>query len=114
VPDRRRHHPDREPVRKRARGQIGAAGRDDRARSDEDQRERADELREPPLEGVPMRAANVRSASDGSFEGSCCGPPRPTYLMSTAVRKAAMSAEILKRKLRNFPVASLSERIGTS
>jgi hypothetical protein len=25
-----------------------------------------------------------------------------------------MSAEILKRKLRNFPVASLSERIATS
>jgi hypothetical protein len=31
--------------------------------------------------------------------------------MSTAVRKAAMSAEILKRKLRNFPVATLSARI---
>jgi hypothetical protein len=36
---------------------------------------------------------------------------RPTYSLSTAERKAAMSAEILKRKLRNFPVASLSQRI---
>jgi hypothetical protein len=34
--------------------------------------------------------------------------------MSTAERKAAMSAEILKRKLRNFPVASLTERIASS
>jgi hypothetical protein len=34
--------------------------------------------------------------------------------MSTAERKAAMSAEILKRKLRNFPVASLSVRIPSS
>jgi hypothetical protein len=34
--------------------------------------------------------------------------------MSTAERKAAMSAEILKRKLRNFPVASLNERIATA
>jgi hypothetical protein len=31
--------------------------------------------------------------------------------MSTAERKAAMSAEILKRKLRNFPAASLSQRL---
>jgi hypothetical protein len=32
--------------------------------------------------------------------------------VSTAERKAAnMSAEIIKRKLRNFPVANLSERI---
>jgi hypothetical protein len=31
--------------------------------------------------------------------------------LSTAERKAAMSAESLKRKLRNFPVASLSQRI---
>jgi hypothetical protein len=34
--------------------------------------------------------------------------------MSTAERKAAMSAEILKRKLRNFPVASLSIRISNA
>jgi hypothetical protein len=51
---------------------------------------------------------------DGSIEGSCSAQLRPNYLMSTAVRKAAMSAEILKRKLRNFPVASLNERIATS
>ena len=51
---------------------------------------------------------------DGSFEGWCRGVFRPTYQVSTAVRKAAMSAEILKRKLRNFPVASLNERIATS
>jgi hypothetical protein len=29
-------------------------------------------------------------------------------------RKAAMAAEILKRKLRNFPVANLAERIATA
>jgi hypothetical protein len=34
--------------------------------------------------------------------------------VSTAERKAAMSAEILKRKIRNFPVANLNERIATS
>ena len=35
--------------------------------------------------------------------------------VSTAERKAAqMSAEILKRKLRNFPVANLSERIAAA
>jgi len=56
----------------------------------------------------------LRGGPDGSFEGSCRGRLRPTYLMSTAERKAAMSAEILKRKLRNFPVASLSERIATA
>ena len=56
----------------------------------------------------------VESGPDGSFEGCWRCPFRPTYLMSTAERKAAMSAEILKRKLRNFPVASLTERIATS
>jgi hypothetical protein len=61
----------------------------------EHEREGADELRE----------------GDGSFEGSRLGPFPPTYNLSTAERKAAMSAEILKRKLRNFPVASLSQRI---
>jgi hypothetical protein len=34
-----------------------------------------------------------------------------TLGVSTAERKAAMAAEILKRKLRNFPVANLTERI---
>jgi hypothetical protein len=56
----------------------------------------------------------LRGASDGSFEGWSLNPPRPTYLLSTAERKAAMSAEILKRKLRNFPVASLSIRISNA
>jgi hypothetical protein len=56
----------------------------------------------------------VRGGPDGSFEGSCQGRPRPNYLLSTAERKAAMSAEILKRKLRNFPVASLSIRISNA
>jgi hypothetical protein len=32
----------------------------------------------------------------------------------TAERKAAMSADILKRKIRNFPVANLTERIATA
>jgi hypothetical protein len=50
-------------------------------------------------------------APDGSFEGSRPSAFAPTYSLSTAERKAAMSAEILKRKLRNFPVASLSQRI---
>jgi hypothetical protein len=34
--------------------------------------------------------------------------------VSTAERKAAMSADILKRKIRNFPVANLSQRIATA
>lgn len=54
----------------------------------------------------PERMDRSRDA-DGARIG------RPTCL-STAERKAAMSAEILKRKLRNFPVASLNERIATS
>jgi hypothetical protein len=38
-----------------------------------------------------------------------------TLGVSTAERKAAtMSAEIIKRKLRNFPVANLTERIATA
>jgi hypothetical protein len=32
----------------------------------------------------------------------------------TAERKAAMSADILKRKIRNFPVANLTARIATA
>jgi hypothetical protein len=31
--------------------------------------------------------------------------------VSTAERKAAMSSDILRRKLRNFPIGSLGERI---
>jgi hypothetical protein len=34
--------------------------------------------------------------------------------VSTAERKAAMSADILRRKLRNFPLGSLGERIATA
>jgi hypothetical protein len=34
--------------------------------------------------------------------------------VSTAERKAAMSADILRRKLRNFPMGSLGERIATA
>jgi hypothetical protein len=34
--------------------------------------------------------------------------------VSTAERKAAMSADILKRKLRNFPVANLNVRIAAA
>jgi hypothetical protein len=40
--------------------------------------------------------------------------PRADPLQVTAERKAAMSADILKRKIRNFPVANLNERIATS
>jgi hypothetical protein len=32
----------------------------------------------------------------------------------TAERKAAMSADILRRKLRNFPMGSLGERIAAA
>jgi hypothetical protein len=63
---------------------------------------------------VAARDVSVETGPDGSFEGCWRDAFRPTYLMSTAERKAAMSAEILKRKLRNFPVASLTERIATS
>jgi hypothetical protein len=45
-------------------------------------------------------------------------PARPRadvfLALSTAERKAAMSADILKRKIRNFPVANLNERIATA
>jgi hypothetical protein len=34
--------------------------------------------------------------------------------VSTAERKAAMSADNLKRKLRNFPMGSLCERIAAA
>jgi len=34
--------------------------------------------------------------------------------VSTAERKAAMSADILRRKLRNFPLGNLGERIATA
>jgi hypothetical protein len=93
------------------RGQVPAARRDDRPGAHEDEREGADELREPPLECVSIHDPNRRARADGSFEGSRSRPFPPTYNVSTAERKAAMSAEILKRKLRNFPVASLSQRI---
>jgi hypothetical protein len=49
------------------------------------------------------------------FEGCSARGPRPTFFgVTTAERKAAMSAEILKRKIRNFPVANLNERIATA
>jgi hypothetical protein len=54
---------------------------------------------------------NVETRPDGSFEGSGKAWIRPTYQMSTADGRRFMTAEILKRKLRNFPVASLSQRI---
>ncbi len=37
-----------------------------------------------------------------------------TWLLVTADERHAMTADILKRKLRNFPVANLSLRIATA
>jgi hypothetical protein len=46
-------------------------------------------------------------ARDGAFADDFRG-------VSTAERKAAMSADILRRKLRNFPLGNLGERIATA
>jgi hypothetical protein len=54
---------------------------------------------------------NVEIRPDGSFEGSGRASIWPNYQLSTADGRRFMTAEILKRKLRNFPVASLSKRI---
>jgi hypothetical protein len=41
-------------------------------------------------------------------------PGRRLSGVITAERKAAMSPDTLKRKIRNFPVANLNERIATA
>jgi hypothetical protein len=96
-------------VCERDRREVVALRGDDRTRADEDEREGADELREPPLEGVPRNRVGwivrgiLPQPVSADLPGVNCGKEmRP------------MSAEILKRKLRNFPVASLNERIATS
>jgi hypothetical protein len=53
--------------------------------------------------------------SKRQFEGCRAARSGPTLSRRiTAERKAAMTADILKRKIRNFPVANLNERIATS
>jgi hypothetical protein len=115
VPDRRRHHPDCEAVRQRDRGQVVALRRDDRAGSGEDERESADELRESPLEGVTIYAL-IRTNRVGWIVRGIVPRAATAELPDVNCGKEMrpMSAEILKRKLRNFPVASLNERIATS
>jgi len=83
--------------------------------ADEDEREGADELREPPLEGVPIHAQDTRNRVGWIVRGIL---PRPVSAdlpgVNCGKEMRPMSAEILKRKLRNFPVASLNERITSS
>ena len=82
VADRRGHHADHEAVRERDRGQIGPVRGDDRAGTDEDERECADELRDTALKGGRTHAADLRNhtgwSEKRSFEG--WGEPalRPT------------------------------------
>ena len=116
VTDGRRHHADDEAVREGDGRQVAAERRDDRAGADENQREGAHELRECPLQDVETHAQTVETKPDDTGE-SVRGMAETqlfadkTLGVSTAERKAAMAAEILKRKLRNFPVANLTERI---
>jgi hypothetical protein len=97
------------------RGQLVALRRDDRAGSGEDERESADELRESSLEGVPIHASS-RTNGVGWIVRGIVPRAATTELPDVNCGKEMrpMSAEILKRKLRNFPVASLNERIATS
>jgi hypothetical protein len=48
-------------------------------------------------------------------EGSRDSGPRPTLRVAYQLRKGVlMTAEQLKRKLRNFPVANLSARLASA
>jgi len=90
---------------------------DDRAGADEDQRECPDELREAALQHGRTHAKNPRTRVGWRhFEG--CRSPRRKPKLSSAYQlrneRRPMSADILKRKLRNFPVANLNVRIAAA
>ena len=72
-------------------------------------------LRESPLERLPIHAPN-RTSRIGWIVRGIVFPGLWADLRGVNCGKEMrpMSAEILKRKLRNFPVASLSERIATA
>jgi hypothetical protein len=92
---------------------------DDRARADEDQREGPDELRSSALEeiGLPTREPLERGANGArSRDGSGRRGGRISHLASLSLRTKgrAMTADNLKRKIRNFPAANLSVRIAAA
>jgi len=94
-----------------------AAGCHDRPRSDEDEGERPDELREGTLQDGPGHAFTVKTAPDEPLRGMARGAfPAEDENRRTNLRKrkAAMTAVVLKRKLRNFPTGNLSQRLATA
>ena len=110
VADGRRHDGDREPVREADGREVGALRRDDRPCADEDQREGPDELRETALqEGLSSHAKNPRTRVGRRRAGA-------DVLRGVSLRneRRPMSADILKRKIRNFPVANLNIRIAAA
>jgi hypothetical protein len=92
-------------------------GGDDRAGADEDERERPDKLGEPALQQGRTHPKNPRTRVGWrQFEG--CRRPRRKPKISSAYQlrneRRPMSADILKRKIRNFPAANLSVRIAAA
>jgi hypothetical protein len=78
-----------------------------------------DKLRSAMLEEIGLvHGKNPRTGADGarSRDGSRPRECRITHLASLSLRTKgqAMTADILKRKIRNFPAANLSVRITTA
>jgi hypothetical protein len=110
VADGRGHDADRKAVRETDGREVGALRRDDRPCTDEDQREGPDELSETSLqERLSWHAKNPRSRVGPRRSGA-------DVLRGVSLRneRRLMSADILKRKIRNFPVANLNIRIAAA
>jgi hypothetical protein len=96
-------------VREADRREVGALRRDDRPCTDEDQREGPDELSETALQEGLSHAKNPRTRVGRRRVAA-------DVLRGVSLRneRRPMSADILKRKLRNFPVANLNIRIAAA
>ena len=85
---------------------------------DEDQRERSDELREPALQKGRLHGKNPRTRGGRRpFEGCRRRPCQAEVFprrITAETKGGTMSADILKRKIRNFPAANLSVRIAAA
>ena len=89
--------------------EVCALRRDDRPCTDEDQREGPDELRETALQEGLSHAKNPRTRV-----GRRSAEADVLHGVSLRNERRPMSADILKRKLRNFPVANLNIRIAAA
>jgi hypothetical protein len=90
-------------------GEVAALCGDDRPGTDEDEREGPHELRDPALQEGLSHAKNPRTRV-----GRRSAEADVLHGVSLRNERRPMSADILKRKLRNFPVANLNIRIAAA